>query len=84
MTYTVNTHIEAFVIDGTAVMTLMFFLLFTVFLYKSNLYLQHTGWTETTGRMIDVDSCKSQTVLHTALPALMFLIALVPPLYQVD
>lgn len=33
--------------------------------------------------MIDVDSGKSQTVLHTAPHTLMCLIALVPPLYQV-
>lgn len=70
-------------IDGAAVMGLMSFLLFSVLLYMGHLYLQHTGWIQTTGRMIDVDGSKSQTVLHTMPHTLMCLIVLVPPLYQV-
>lgn len=76
-------YVEGFVIDGAAIMTTMFIFLLTAFLYKSNPYLQHAGWIQTKGYVIDVDSCKSQTVLHTVLRALMCLIVLVPPLYQV-
>ncbi len=78
-----RTYKEVFVIDGAAVMGLLSFLLFSVLLYAGNHYLQHTGRTQTTSRMIDVDSSKSQTVLHTMPHTLMCLIVLVPPLYQV-
>lgn len=78
-----RTSKEVYVIDEAAVMGLMSFLLFSIFLYAGHLYLQHTGWTQTTSRMIDVDSSKSQTVLHTRPHTLMCLIVLVPPLYQV-
>ncbi len=70
-------------IDGVAVMGLLSFLLFSVLLYAGHRYLQHTGWIQTTSRMIDVDSTKSQTVLHTMPHTLMCLIVVVPPLYQV-
>lgn len=78
-----RTFKEVFVIDGAAVMGLMSSHLFSVLLYTGQLYLQHAGWTQTTGRMMDVDSSKSQTVLHTMPHTLMCLIVLVPPLYQV-
>lgn len=74
---------ENFVIDGVAVMGSISFLIFNVLLYKILPYLQHTGWTQTVSRMIDVDNNKSQTVLHTMPHTLMCLIVLVPPLHQV-
>lgn len=35
-------------IDGAAIMGLISFLLFSILLYAGHLYLQHTGWTQTT------------------------------------
>lgn len=44
-----RTYKEVFVIDGAAVMGLLSFLLFSVLLYAGHRYLQHAGWTQTTG-----------------------------------